>query len=504
MTYAQMSDRVRRGASALRQRGLAPGDRVLLTAPAGPDWLVTFFSILHADLVAVPIPDAVGAPLVAAVAAHTRARLCVVGDGQPALVTMFGQVPSVTTTELLTSTEPDEERRCDASADRLRLLAFTSGSTARPRAVELSDANILANLRSLVAARQSAEPETLLSILPPAHLYELVVGQLAPLVVGGSVVYAGTMLPNRLVDALREHDITRVLVVPALLEALCREVMSDLIDRGVVPDSCQRGGAVSIAMKIRRLTASDRDRLVCAVRNRIGGCLRGVGLGGAAIGPGWPDTLALLGIDLDVGYGLTEAGPLVSLGWASSCPAGSVGRPLPGVSVHIDEAGEILVRSEGVMRGYFGDAGASAEAIDNGWLRTGDRGHLDRDGFLFIAGRLKEVIVTAAGETLHPEEIEPYYASKAFAEHCVVPMRGPDGNDRPALVVVPRHPGAGPEAIDREFGELRAAAPARYRVAAMVCRAEPLPRTLLGKLKRRELGAALSARAASMAPAAIE
>ena len=501
-TYREVWNRARRGASALRGRGLQPGDRVLLAAPSSPDWLVAFFSIVEAELVAVPIPDAIGAPLVAAVAHHTGARLCIAGSNQRGLTRALGHVACVTMTELLAEgsslAEPIaglEERSHAPShaADRLALLAFTSGSTSRPRAVEHTHGTIIANLRALLAARQSAAPETMLSMLPPAHLFELVVGQLAPLVVGGRIVYADALLPNRLVTAMRDHDVTRILVVPALLEAICRDVLGTVIDRGIVRPMCQHASAVSIAMKLRQYTASERDRVTRAVRTCIGESLLAVGLGGAAVSPGWSETLALLGISMDVGYGLTEAGPLVSLGWASDCPSGSVGRPLPGVEVRIDAGGEVLVQSAGVMRGYFGDAAATSAAVGTGWLRTGDRGRVDADGYLFIAGRIKEVMVTTAGDTLHPEEVEPYYASKAFADHCIVPLPGPDGNDTPALVVVPRDPDLSDERLDREFSDLRAAAPARYRVMVIVRRNEALPRTLLGKLKRRELGESVAA-----------
>ena len=507
-TYRELWDKAQRAARALRSRGFERGDRILLASPAGPDWLVAFFGILEAGLVAVPIPDAVGPPLVAAVAHYTRARLCIAGPDQTALARVLGGVPRATLMDLLADPNLDcpepLERAVPVSDASLALLAFTSGSTARPRAVELTHANVVANLRALMAARQSDEPETMLSMLPPAHLFELVVGQLAPLAIGGRIVYARTLLPNRLVNAIRDHGVTRVLVVPALLEALCRDVLGGLIDRGLVRPVCQHSSAISIAMKLRQLDSAEpaspkleerrRDRIRRGVRDRVGDSLRAIGLGGAAIAPGWPEVLAVLGIDLDVGYGLTEAGPLVSLGWASQSPTGSVGRPLPGVAVRISPDGEILVQSPGVMHGYFGDAAASSATLEGGWLRTGDRGHLDAGGFLFIAGRIKEAMVTAAGDTLHPEEVEPYYASRLFAEHCVVPLRGPDGNDLPALVVVPREPETGDDAIEREFDELRAAAPSRYRVAKMVRRAEPLPRTLLGKLKRRELGETLAAK----------
>jgi long-chain acyl-CoA synthetase len=496
LTYSQVWSRVQQAANALRLRGLDRGSRVLLTAPAAPDWLVAFFSILHADLVVVPIPDAIGPPLVAAVAAHTGARLCIVGPHQTALRRVLGGIACVTVGELteaggLGNHAGGLGNQSALRTDELAILAFTSGSTARPRAVEISHANVLSNLRALMAARQSTEPETVLSMLPPAHLYELVVGQLAPLVIGGRVVYAGALLPNRLLNAIRDHGITRAMTVPALLDALCHEVLTGLVDRGLVRPACQESSAVGIAMKLAQYTTEDRERIRRAVRMQIGETFRAVGLGGAAIGPGWPDVLALVGIGLDVGYGLTEAGPLVTLGLAPDCPPGSVGRPLPGITIRIDQRGEILIRSEGTMRGYWGDLGATTTALEDGWLHTGDRGMLDAAGHLYILGRLKEAMVTAAGDTLHPEEIEPYYSSRFFAEHCVVPMRGPDGNDLPALVIVPQRSEASDDEIEREFGELRAAAPPRYRVAMMVRRNTPLPRTLLGKLKRRELGQTL-------------
>ena len=496
LTYSQLWDRVQQAANALRLRGLDRSSRVLLTVPAAPDWLVAFFSILHADLVVVPIPDAIGPPLVAAVAAHTGARLCIVGPQQTALRRVLGSVTCVTVGELseaggLGNQAGGLGEQSALRTDELVILAFTSGSTARPRAVEISHANVLSNLRALLAARQSREPETVLSMLPPAHLYELVVGQLAPLVIGGRVVYAGALLPNRLLNAIRDHGITRALTVPALLDALCREMLAALVDRGIVRPACLESSAVGIAMKLAQHSTEERERVRRAVRMQIGETFRAVGLGGASIGPGWPDVLALVGIGLDVGYGLTEAGPLVTLGLAPDCPPGSVGRALPGITIRIDQRGEVLVRSEGTMRGYWGDLGATAAALEDGWLHTGDRGMLDAAGHLYILGRLKEAMVTAAGDTLHPEEIEPYYSSRCFAEHCIVPMRGPDGNDLPALVIVPYAAETSDDEIEREFAELRAAAPPRYRVATMVRRNAPLPRTLLGKLKRRELGQTL-------------
>jgi long-chain acyl-CoA synthetase len=214
--------------------------------------------------------------------------------------------------------------------------------------------------------------------------------------------------------------------------------------------------------------------------------------GGAAIDPAWPAICAAVGIDLEFGYGLTEAGPVVAMGNTASCPAGSVGRPLPGVEITLDPRGEILVRSGGVMSGYYEDDLATLETVAEGWLHTGDQGRLDDDGFLFISGRLKEAIVTAAGTTVYPEEIEPYYRHPDFAEQCVIPGHGAHGNDIPILLVVPASPALTDHEIAQIVRRLRAAAPSHCRVERTQRYDRALPRTATGKIRRRVLADQLS------------
>jgi long-subunit acyl-CoA synthetase (AMP-forming) len=231
-----------------------------------------------------------------------------------------------------------------------------------------------------------------------------------------------------------------------------------------------------------------RDAMRASIRERTGPTFQTLVIGGAALDPTWAEITAAVGLRLEVGYGLTEASPIVSVGLAGESPPGSAGRPLPGVEVQLGADDEILVRGPNVMRGYFHDDDATAAALRDGWLHTGDHGHLDAQGFLFVTGRLKEAIVTASGDTLYPEEVEPYYDSPLFAERCVAGVPGPHGNDLPALFVVPATPDVGEPELRRAFEELRAAAPPRLRVPHLVPVAGPLPRTALGKVRRRSLG----------------
>jgi long-chain acyl-CoA synthetase len=333
-------------------------------------------------------------------------------------------------------------------------------------------------------------------MLPPAHLFELQAGLLAPLQSGACVVYAGVPLPNRLVESLRSNDITHAISVPALVHALYEELLGELADLGLIDRAARHQSPAETPSWFRRHAGdAASERVVAGVRERIGATLRTLVVGGAALDPAWGELLRAIGITLEVGYGLTEAGPIVSVGRSGDCPPDSVGRPLPGIDVRLDERGEILVRGPRVMRGYFEDARATAQALDAGWLRTGDLGRIDDLGFLYVTGRVKEAIVTEAGETLYPEEIEPYYESPLYAEHCVVPMRGARGNDVPALVVVPAMASTTTAELERELARLRAAAPSRLRVASLVRLDSPLPRTALGKLRRRALAESLATRA---------
>jgi len=374
----------------------------------------------------------------------------------------------------------------------IALLGFTSGSTSRPRAVELSGANLLANLKALLALRTTSPGSNFLSLLPPAHLFELMVGQLGPLACGATVVYSKTLLPNRIVEALRQEKISSVLVVPALLRAVFKDLVGQLADDGWVPPKyAVRPGADLARWLENECSEGERSRFFKGLGDRVGGDLQRLIVGGSAYPPGWAMIAQILKLKLETGYGLTEASPIVSLGDTADCPTGSVGKPLPGVEVKISPEDEILVRGPNVMRAYYKDREGTANTLAGGWLHTGDKGELDGNGHLFIRGRLKEAMVTEAGDTIYPEEIEPYYSSDLFQEHCVVPFAGDNGNDHPVLCVVPGQGRADAGELEACFKRLRARAPGRFRLGKMVCLDGPLPRTAVGKIQRRQLAETL-------------
>lgn len=482
LTYGKLRDAAQKGAKRLRAAGCARGDRVVLLAAPQPEWVAALFAILEAGCAAVPVPVAADPAQAWKAAEFAEARAAVV-EGPLRL----DPVRTLPFSELFAG-EPGEAPGPRPKREDTALLVFTSGSTDRPRCVELTHGNVLADLEGLLRLRRAATGNSFLSMLPPSHLFELVPGTFAPLACGARVVYPGAVLPNRIVAALREESITHALAVPALLDALYREVRGAIHAQGLVGEAPEGSGVAFSAQWFRTASAERRAAVHDAVRATIGPSLRSLIVGGAALAPEWADVLAAVGVRLEVGYGLTETSPIVAMGAAEECPRGSVGRALPGVTVKVGEGGEILVSGPTVMRGYFRDPDATNAAIEDGWLRTGDVGRIDAQGFLFVEGRIKEAMVSASGETVYPEEMEPFYASPLFAEHVVAPRRGPDGNDVPTLYAWPRDPATTDEDLRRECARLRAAAPSRLRVADVVRCQEPPPRTASGKVQRRALG----------------
>ena len=492
LTYADLWREAERGAAVLRSMGLGSGDRVLLAVDPSPAWMAGFLAIAHAGLVSVAIPSTTSATLVRLVALHAGIRVGIANRANAWVESAITGMKLITPAHLA-GVDRLIDRPADRTASSVAVLVFTSGSTARPRAVSLSHAALRANLRSLDALRTPAPGETVLSTLPPSHAYELVAGQLAPLAAGARIVYSGPVLPNRLIDTIRTQSVTRMMLVPALMDALAHEVIDRLALRNVIGTECRGQTASAMADRVHAMPPAERSRLQAAIRAEIGDAFVVATLGGAASDPSWTAVLSAGGVAIDVGYGLTEAGPIVAMGRADECPPRSVGRALPGVEIRIAEDDEILVRSDALMKGYAGDAAATAAALVDGWLRTGDRGRLDAHGFLFIHGRIKEAMVTSAGETIYPDEIEAAYDSPFFAELAVVPLQDDFGNDLPTLVVVPAPSPASTSAqIRAEVGRLRAAAPARLRVHGFVVRSE-LPRSAAGKIRRRTIADELRA-----------
>jgi len=478
LSYADVDARSAATAEALRARGVAPGARVALLAENGPDWVTSLFGAWRAGATVVPLDPRLGDDEIVVLIGHARPHVVLSSEGQRTRAERAEREADV---------EP-----IGPSADAPALIIYTSGTTGRPKGVAITFANLMHQVRGVDAVIGPQGRERFLSILPLCHLYELICGLLVPLSRGAVISYPGTdsLLPADLTRIMRERRVTSLVGVPLLYRALARGIAAELRRKGRLARAYVAAvGALAAALPLPRL----RRLLHAPILRNFGGHLHQLYSGGAALDLQVARTFERMGLPILQGYGLSETSPVISTNGSRSYRIGSVGRPLPGVEVRISPEGEIQARGPNVMRGYVDRPDLTAEVLDaDGWLRTGDLGHLDDQGFLHVTGRAKDVIVLGGGKKVYPDEVEAVLAdSPAFAEVVVLGARARGhGHEEVCAIVVPA-PGASDcvDVASAEIARCLAGVASFKRPTRVVIRREPIPRTTTRKAKRNALAA---------------
>jgi long-chain acyl-CoA synthetase len=466
-TWAQMVLKVARFRAALYQSSLNTGDRVAILLPNGTDWVAFDIAAMANGLVTVPLYPHDSTDNIVYILANSGARLCLldsmarweslaprIADSMPPEQLWVKDLldrPSILTgggrrlmplSEVLDGDRLDNtETRC--SGDETATIIYTSGTTDRPKGVALSHSSILWNAEAITKFVPPVPGDVFLSLLPLAHGFERTMGYYLPMMAGSRVAYA------RSIEKLRE-DLARIrptvfLGVPRLYEriyeAVLRESEKNLLRRALVSTAAdigwrlhewRRGRATKPSIVERLMLWPALKRLIAhRVLQVFGGRLRIAVSGGAALAPEVTHFLIGLGLPLVEGYGLTEAGPVVTATTLEDNLPGSVGRPLHGIEIKLGEEDELLVRTPAVMSGYWNDPQATMDAISpDGWLRTGDIVEI-RDGRVFITRRLKDILVLSTGENVAPKPIEDAIQSDPlFEQVCII------GHRRPSLVAI--------------------------------------------------------------------
>ncbi len=326
--------------------------------------------------------------------------------------------------------------------DDVAAILFTSGTMGSSKAVMLTHGNLASNIIATSQFISIRNGDRLLSVLPLHHTYECTCGFLTALYQGASIYYAENL--RRIPDNLAEAQATVVLGVPLLFETMYLRIKKGIEKRG----KRKFRFATRIASLSERCGFSIRRRLFKPVHDRLGGQLRLLISGGAAINPQVSRGFRELGINCIQGYGMTEASPLIAVNREADPKDASVGMPVPGVEARVIE-GEIVVRGPNVMKGYYRNARATDETLADGWLYTGDLGYLDEDGFLFLSGRRKSVIVTPNGKNVYPEELEAQLNEQRFIAESLV---WGGASENPALTEVQAIIVPDVEEFDDEFG----------------------------------------------------
>lgn len=516
VTFQEVKRRVRQLSDYLIDWGIERGDRIAILSESSPDWGIVLFAIIRAGGVAVPLDTKLTVPELSAIMQDCSPRvLFVSGKLAATAMALKRRVPGLSAVMIM-----DDDLRAELplvsqfhasreqiagrhrQADEIALIVYTSGTTGKPKGVMVTFGTLLFQIEQLEKILDSGTPDVFLSILPMNHLLELTAGFLGVLYAGSQVCYAPSLYPHDIVKAMNDRQVTLMVAVPMFLKLL-----RNSITREIGKLSASKQLIVRFLFTLARFIPSRNIRrlLFPAIHRKLGGRLRGFVSGGAPLDIEVARFFDRIGIPVYQGYGLTETGPIISANTPQHYRLGSVGRPLPGVEVRISASngepeGEILTRGPHVMGGYFGDPELTGSVIDaSGWLHTGDLGRLDADGYLYITGRVKNLIVLGAGKKVHPEEVEEVLSRAPSAkEVCVVGTTCCDGlkagTEEVCAVVVPADEIVGSaistkaelgERVKAEFELLLADLAPYKRPTRLIVRRDPLPRTPTLKVRRQ-------------------
>jgi len=458
VTYSQLASRVRHVASGLIRAGVKAGDRIAILMENRPEWAVADYAILSLGAVTVPLYCSYRPQDMAYVLKDAGVTAVFVSGGQLLvnLLKAVGNCPDIQAIYTLEETEGErlhhiteleagdadmpalEARLAEIDRDQLATLVYTSGTTANPKGVMLSHGNFLANLEAVPDIIDFTAEDKMLSFLPLAHALERMAGHFLPYAFGLSVAFAER--PDTVAKNLAETHPTLMISVPRMLEVVRSRILGQVAKQPALKQKLFHhflalagraakhgvGGLDALVLKLL-------DRLVGAkIRERFGSRIRLMVSGGAPLSTEVAEFFEAVGIPILEGYGLTESSPLISANPADDRRIGSVGKPVTGVRVRIAEDGEILARGGNIMLGYWHLDEATKEAVDDkGWLHTGDLGMVDEDGYLYITGRKKDLIVNSGGENIAPARIETLLDGDELIEQSVV-----YGDQKPYLVAL--------------------------------------------------------------------
>lgn len=449
VSWSQVGRSVARWQAAMREQSLKPGDRVALCLHNCVEWVIFDQAAAGLALVTVPLyfddrPENMAWSL-----NDAGTRLLVLEDGAlwAALKSRVTTVERVVclnaagaghdakliSLEKWLPTHTPPLARSPARAQDLATIVYTSGTTGRPKGVMLSHRNILANALAGVGANHVEASDRFFSFLPLSHTFERTAGYYISMAMGAHTVYARSI--SHLLEDIGAHKPTVLVTVPRIFERIYAKLQESM-----PPGSLKRRlfeSAVAVGWRRFKRQATRSDRLLWPIlrflvaaklHRRLGGRMRLIVVGGAALAPELSRVFIGLGLPIVHGYGLTEASPIISTNRINNNDPLSVGQPLQGIEARCDERGELMIRGANVMLGYWNNPEATAAVLgSDGWLRTGDLARI-RDGRIYITGRSKEIIVLSNGEKVPPVDAEQaIMADPVFEQLMIV------GEGRPAL-----------------------------------------------------------------------
>jgi len=466
-SWRRAADEAHAIAAALMAEGVTPGERVLVVAENRPEWAITDLAVMMAGGITVPAYTTHTPDDHAYLLAHSGAAAVVVSSGRlvervlPA-VHETGGVRLIIGIDLRPDATGLNARTLDwrealalgdragnagsdlgahLGRDETACFIYTSGTGGNPKGVMQSHGNILANVAGAhaVLERIGMGDDVFLSFLPLSHAYEHTAGQFLPIAAGAQIYYAEGV--EAIATNLVEARPTIMACVPRLCEVMRQRILNAVareaglkarmfhkaVDFG--SRAYERAGSLSLAERVldRGLERLVRDK----VRARFGGRMKALVSGGAPLNYEVGLFFHALGLPILQGYGQTENGPVASVNLPDKVKLHTVGPPIPGIEIRIADDGEILIRGDSVMKGYWQDEAATAEVLRDGWLHTGDVGLMDEDGYLQITDRKRDIIVNSGGDNVAPQRVEGVFLLQPEIGQVIV-----YGDRRPHLVAL--------------------------------------------------------------------
>ena len=424
VTYAEVGRRIEKVQEILTGAGLRAGDKVALLSSNMPNWGVCYFAVTSAGMVAVPIlPDFSGEEL-DMIIAHSEAKALLVSDRlftklSKQTIERLNVVVRTKNLGVIAQRVRGEGIMAVPKPDDLAVIIYTSGTTSKPKGVMLTHAALCAQVGISSGIFPVLPDDVFLSVLPLSHTYECSIGMIYPFSMGARVVYLDRPpTASALMPALRAVRPSVMLIVPLIIEKIYRhQVLAKFNSNGFWRTLYKVG---FLRRYLHRVAGKKLLKL-------FGGRLRFLGIGGAKLDGGAEKFLLEAKVPYAIGYGLTETAPLLAGAAPSQVRLGSTGPQAPGVQLRLEHInpdtrqGEVVALTPSVMLGYFKNPEATKEVFtDDGWFRTGDLGEFDKDGWLYIKGRLKNMIVGPGGENIYPEDIETVLNSHVYIADSIV------------------------------------------------------------------------------------
>jgi len=520
-TYKDLHEAAQKIGQAFLEIGLQKGDRVVLYSENTPEWGAAYLGAASIGVVVVPLDAQTWHKEVWSVVRFTQSRAllaseyCLARLASEALKENEARESPVTLlnvnqrcqpfalNEYPRSTQPPRQEatlreKIQVEPSDLASIIFTNSTAVDPKGALHTHRNFIANLLGVNHHLPVTESDQLLSVLPLSHALEFTCGFLMSIYGGATVTYVHSLKPKVILESMQETGTTCMLGVPTLY-ALIRDDIERRILR--TPKSPLKSNLLNTSKRVslsveRALGKNIGRQLFSRLHQEFGGQIRLFVSGGSALGEKLYDEFKVLGMPIYEGYGLTETAPVLTVNPFQRSRKGSAGKPLPGVEIGIfhpdkEGIGEIIAQSPSLMEGYYNNPTATEAVIQDGWFHTGDLGWVDADGYVYVTGRIKDVIVTGAGKNVYPADLEAIYQSiPAIKEICVLGVKSGLTEDIHAVLTPQADP---PETraqaemkkeIQREIQRLGKELPSYHRLQHIHVWFEPLPRNDSGEVCR--------------------